>query len=133
MLNIFPEKIRMLIIAIIGSLIGWITYEIIYSINPLRSCRASSSWLLEFIIGTARQHALHRFFTFTHYVPYWSSLVRAYIYYSTTACIGAGFNFTLTELLHVHHRIAWATCLIVTAIISLCYLKKIVFKPVEGR
>jgi hypothetical protein len=43
------------------------------------------------------------------------------------------FNFTLTELLHVHHRIAWATCLIVTAIISLCYLKKIVFKPVEGR
>jgi hypothetical protein len=124
-----PEKIRMILIAVIGGLIGWITYECIYWINPLHTCRASSSWLLEFTIGTARQHAMHRWFTFKHNGPYWSSLFRAYLYYSTTACIGTGINYILTERLHVYHRTAWVTCLFITATISLFALKKIVYKP----
>jgi uncharacterized membrane protein YjjB (DUF3815 family) len=127
-----PEKIRMIIIAIFGGIIGWITYECIYWINPLHSFRASSSWLLEFTLGTARQHAMHRWFTFKHNGPYWNSLFRAYLYYSLTACIGTGTNYFLTERLHIYHRIAWITCLFITATISLFALKRIVYNPVSG-
>jgi putative flippase GtrA len=88
-----PEKIRMILIAVIGGIIGWITYECIYWLNPLHSCRASSSWLLEFMIGTARQHAMHRWFTFRHTGSYWGSLLKAYLYYSVTACLGTGINY----------------------------------------
>ncbi len=134
MLSLFfkiPEKIRMILIAIIGGIIGWITYECIYWINPLHSGRASSSWLLEFIVGTARQHAMHRWLTFKHNGPYWNSLLRAYLYYSMTACIGTGINFFLTEHLHVYHSIAWVICLCITAAISLFALKRFVYDHVS--
>jgi uncharacterized membrane protein YjjB (DUF3815 family) len=124
-----PEKVRMILIAIIGGIIGWITYEFIYWINPLHSGRASSSWLLEFIIGTARQHVMHRWFTFRHNGSYWRSLLKAYLYYSITACIGTVINYFLTEQLHVYHRIAWVACLCITAAISLFALKRIVYNP----
>lgn len=126
------EKLRMIIIALVGSLIGWLTYEIIYYVNPLTMYRASSSWFVEFVIGVTRQHALHRWFTFKHVVPYWDSLVRAYFYYSGCAITGAGLNYILTEVLNMHHRFAWGLCLLYTALISLFFLKRIVF-PVSRK
>ena len=130
---LIPEKIRMVIVAIVGSCVGWLTYELIYYVNPFSAFRASSSWLIEFLIGVARQHAFHRWFTFTHHVSYWKSLGRAYMFYSVSAGVGAGIDFVLTEHLHVNHRLAWGICLIVTALISLFALKKIVFGPVIDR
>lgn len=121
----------MFLIAVIGGIIGYITYECIYWVNPFHSFRAPSSWLLEFIIGTARQHAMHRWFTFKHKGPYLNSLFRAYLYYSLTACIGTGINYFLTEQLDMYHRIAWIICLCITATISFFYLKRIVYNPVS--
>ena len=48
-----PEKLRLAIVALLGALIGLVTYELIYWINPFQP-RASSSWLMSFAIGVPR-------------------------------------------------------------------------------
>ena len=123
----FPEIVRMTLTAILGAGIGYITYEIIYYLNPFEP-RASSSWFIAFIIGIARQHALHRYLTFLHKTPYWRSLIRAYIMYSSSLLISSALNWYLVESLDIHHRLAWLICLLVTALLSLFFLKKFVFK-----
>jgi len=122
-----PEKARMLVTAVIGAIIGLITYEIIYALNPVQP-RATTSWALAFGIGIARQHALHRWLTFTHKSPYWQSLGRAYVMYSGSAIAGTLLNWGLTSGLGVNHRIAWVICLFTTAAISLIFLKRYVFR-----
>ncbi len=117
----------MVITAVIGAVIGLITYEIIYALNPLHP-RATMSWALAFGIGIARQHALHRWLTFTHKTSYWPSLGRAYVMYSGSAAAGTLLNWTLTVVLRVNHRIAWVICLFATAAISLIFLRRYVFR-----
>ena len=117
----------MIIIAFLGALIGLITYEIIYYLNPFNP-RATLSWVLAFLIGVTRQHALHRHFTFLYKTPYWKSLYRAYVLDFGDLIFGAALNWFLTVILHLHHRIAWGCCLLLTALISLLFLKQYVFK-----
>lgn len=124
-----PENARLVLTAILGALIGFITYELIYWVNPITP-RASSSWFIAFVIGVARQHALHRWLTFLHNTPYWPSLGRAYVMYSGSLVASSALNWLLTEQLLLHHRLAWALCLLVTALISLIFLKKYVFRRV---
>jgi putative flippase GtrA len=121
-----PEKVRMVTTAVIGALLGLITYEIIYALNPFIP-RAPTSWALAFAIGIARQHALHRWLTFTHRTPYWQSLGRAYVMYSGSAVVGTLLDWMLTQWLGVNHRVAWLVCLMTTATISLVFLKRYVF------
>ena len=124
------EFTRMVSIAILGAIIGFITYEIIYYFNPF-SPKATLSWILAFIIGTARQHALHRHFTFLFKTHYWESLYRAYILDFGVLVSTSALNWFLTEIIHVDHRLAWFSCLVLTAIIGLIFLKQFVFKKVN--
>jgi hypothetical protein len=117
----------MAIIAIIGAGISFITYEIIYYFNPINP-KASSSWFFAFIINIARQHALHRWFTFDKPSKYWNSLLRAYIMYSGSVMLSSALNWLLTEYWTVNHRIAWVICTLLIGAISLIFLKKFVFK-----
>jgi len=123
-----PPAVRLVCTACIGVLIGLLTYEIVYALNPLQP-RAASSWLLAYAIGIARQHALHRWLSFDHYAPYWSSLGRAYLMYSGSALLGTALNAVLTQDFGLHHRLAWLACLGVTSAISLLMLRRFVFAP----
>ncbi|AXG69892.1 GtrA-like protein [Kordia sp. SMS9] len=119
----------MLIIAVIGAVLGFVTYEIVYYFNPF-SPRATISWIFAFIIGIARQHALHRQFTFSHKTSYFKSLYRAYVVDIGALVFSTGLNWLLAEALHLNHRLVWGICLASTALISLVFLKKYIFKPI---
>ncbi|WP_298512292.1 GtrA family protein [uncultured Kordia sp.] len=125
------ENVRMLVIATIGMILSLLTYEIIYYLNPF-SPKATISWTIAFIIGTARQHALHRYFTFLHKGSYFKSLYRAYIVDIGGLVFTTGLNWFLSEFLQVHHRFVWACCVAATALIGLVFLKKYIFKPVAN-
>jgi len=122
-----PELVRMMCIAIVGVGIGFVTYELIYYLNPIKP-KASSSWFMAFMIGIARQHGLHRWFTFADKSPYLKSLFRAYIMYSSALILSSGLNWVLTETLHFNHRIAWLICVGISGLISLIFLRTFVFK-----
>ena len=72
-----PEKLRMLVTALIGTAISLLTYEIIYFLNPVQP-KATISWALSSIVNIARQHAMHRWLTVTYPTRYWPRLGRAY-------------------------------------------------------
>lgn len=122
-----PENVRLVLTALIGASLGFVTYEIIYFLNPIKP-KASSSWFISFILDVLRQHALHRWLTFSHKTPYWKSLGRAYIMYSGALLVTSGFNWFLTEIVLLNHRIAWGCCILLKALISLVFLKNYVFK-----
>jgi len=121
------ETVRMLIIAIIGVVLGFVTYEIVYYLNPF-SPRATVSWALAFVIGIARQHALHRKFTFSHKGSYVKSLYKAYVVDIGALLLSTGLNWVLSEIVELPHRLVWGICLLCTALISLVFLKKYIFK-----
>ncbi len=125
-----PENVRLILTAIIGAIIGFVTYEIIYFFNPIEP-RASSSWFIAFFLDVFRQHALHRWLTFDIKTHYWKSLLRAYIMYSSALITTTGLNFALTKMLLMNHQLAWLICILLKALISLIFLKKYVFKKDE--
>ena len=125
------ETTRLLIIAALGVILGFITYEIVYYLNPF-SPKATISWILALIIGIARQHALHRYFTFSHQGSYFKSLYRAYIVDTVGLLFSTGLNWFLAEVLQLHHRLVWGICLLSSALISLVFLKKYIFKSTSS-
>lgn len=52
-----PEKLRMVLTAILGALTGLVTYEILYLLNPFEP-RATIAWTVSFLLGVTRQHGL---------------------------------------------------------------------------
>jgi putative flippase GtrA len=121
-----PERARMVCTALIGAAIGWLSYEIVYFLNPFEP-RAPLSWVIAYTIGIARQHGLHRWLTFSSRASYWPSLGRAYLMYAGTAVAGTLLNGLLTGMFGLHHRLAWLLCLFTTALLSLVFLKRFVF------
>ncbi len=121
-----PETARMITVAILGALIGLLTYEIVYFLNPFEP-RAPSSWLLSFAIAVPRQYSLHRWLTFESEVPYVAHLGRAYLLYSTIALLTTGLDWLLVEHFGVAHRLAWLVCVSTTGLINLFALKPLVF------
>ncbi|WP_420572174.1 GtrA family protein [Kordia sp.] len=120
------ETTRMLVIAGIGVILSFITYEIIYYFNTLTP-KATTSWLFAFLIGIARQHALHRYFTFLHKASYLKSLCKAYVVDVGALVFSTGLNWFLTDILTFNHRLVWLFCLASSASISLVFLKKYIF------
>lgn len=122
-----PEKLRLSVTAVIGAGLSLVTYEIIFFLNPFEP-RATTSWAAAFVVNIARQHALHRWLSFTHPTRYWPSLFRAYVMYSGTALVTTFLNYWLSESLGLNHRLVWLACMLVTALISLVLLKRYVFR-----
>ena len=121
-----PEKLRLLLVALVGAAIGLATYQLIYWINPLQP-RAPTSWLAAFVIGVPRQYSLHRSLTFRSDVPYAPRLARAYVLYSCIAIVTTALNWWLVERLAVPHHLAWLACISTTGMINLFALKPLVF------
>jgi putative flippase GtrA len=123
-----PERLRLVLVALLGALIGLVTYQLIYWINPLEP-RATTSWFASFLVGVPRQYSLHRRLTFASQVPYAPRLARAYVLYACIAAITTTLNWLLVERLHVPHHLAWLACIGTTGLINLFALKPLVFGP----
>jgi putative flippase GtrA len=127
-----PETLRLAMVALLGALIGLVTYQLIYWINPFEP-RAPTSWLASFAVGVPRQYSLHRKFTFASRVPYGPRLLRAYALYACIAALTTALNWLLVERLAVSHHLAWLACISTTGLINLFALKPLVFAPARER
>jgi putative flippase GtrA len=121
-----PEKARLAVVAVLGALIGLVTYEIVYFVNPIEP-RAPVSWLVSFAVGVPRQYSLHRWLTFRSDVPYGPRLARAYSLYAAIALLTTALNWLLVEQFGLPHRLAWLACIATTGLINLFALKPLVF------
>ncbi len=122
-----PELARVGVVALIGTVLSWVTYETVYFLNPFEP-RASTSWAVSFTIGVFRQHHLHRTLSFPQTaVPYRTSLLRDIIASLIVIVLSTTLNFTLNEIGKINHRTAWAICLVSVAAIDYLLIKLYVF------
>ena len=122
-----PEPLRLGLTSLLGVALGWVTYEVVYAANPLRACRATTSWGAAWTVSVWRQHALHRLLTFSSALPYGPSLRRAYCFATASGALGLAANVWLTGPLGVSHRAAWLVGVALSGAIGVVGLKRYVF------
>ena len=121
------ELERVAIAAAIGTVLAWLTYELIFYLNPFEP-RATSSWTVAFVIGVFRQHHLHRTLSFPGTVrSYSGSLRRVSAMALLVLVIGTSLNYWFVQSLQIHHRVAWAGCLVSVAALEYALMKFFVF------
>lgn len=122
------ELLRVGVAAAISTLLAWLTYEIIYFLNPLEP-HATTSWAIAFLIGIFRQHHLHRTLSFpATTTSYQTSLRREILASLVVLLAGSSVNFVLTESFAMHHRLAWVLCLLSVAGLEYALMKFFVFR-----
>lgn len=122
------EPERVLAVALAGVALSWATYEIVYWLNPYEP-RATTSWVISFLIGVARQHHLHRMISFPGSgVRYMTSLRRDFTASLALMLLSSALNWFLTGYLDVHHRIAWVVCVTCVAAGAYALMKFYVFR-----
>ena len=123
-----PERVRFLVVGAIGVSVGWIVYNIIYFLNPFESAKATSSWVIAYILGVFRQHGLHYFLTFTESrTPYKKSLKGAFVAYSIGMLLSTIVNLYLNEEIGLNYNISWLFSVIFSVGINYWSLKKLAF------
>ena len=120
---------RFLSVGIVGNILGWAIYAIVYDFVTIDSFRPTISWLISFHFGVALQHHLHRYFTFEDVDgDYFSSLIRTYFSYIGLLFYGLIVNYSLNELLNIYHHASYFLTLVAAVPASYILLKKFAFK-----
>ena len=123
-----PEKVRFIIVGGFGVLIGWLIYNTIYLLNPIDDYRATSSWLIGYLIGISQQHGMHWAFTFQgNRRHYGSSLRRAYIAYSGALVLSTVINYIMVEIQGFHYQLAWVVSVGASVVMNYTLLRKFSF------
>jgi len=123
-----PRPARFAIVGFGGVAIGFVVYNAIYWLNPLEP-RATTSWAIASVLGVWRQHALHRLLTFhDRNVGYMSSLGLAYVAYSLGIVGSTVLNWWLTEVVNLHHLLAWGICLASATGVNYFLLERLAFR-----
>ena len=121
------EIVRVALAALIGTFLAWVTYELVFWVNPMEP-RATTSWALAFFIGIFRQHHLHRTISFPKSaVSYGVSLRRDFAASIGVALLSTALNYLLSEVLQSHHRVAWFGCVAFVAGFEYLVMKLYVF------
>ena len=123
-----PRPARFAVVGLGGVGIGFVVYNLIYWLNPYEP-RATTSWAIASIVAVWRQHALHRFLTFhDRQVRYVKSLGLAYVAYSIGIVGSTALNWWLTQILDIHHLVAWAVCIASAVIMNYFLLERFAFR-----
>lgn len=126
------EIVRVGIAAAIGTLLAWLTYELVFFLNPLEP-RGTTSWAVAFLIGIFRQHHIHRVLSFPNSrLRYSGSLSREAVASFVILFVVAGLNFLLTQRHGFHHRLAWGLCLISVAALEYGLMKFFIFRRLSS-
>ena len=123
--------LRVILVAMVGLLLSWVTYEFIFFLNPFEH-KATSSWLVSYVIGVLRQHHLHRRFSFPESrASYNTTLSRDILSSATLLFMGTLLNWVLVDRLRLNHRLAWMICTGTVAVLTLVLIKTFVFRSAE--
>ena len=122
------ELERVVSVALFGTLVSWLTYELIFLINPIEP-RATTSWFLTYLTAIVRQHHLHRLISFPGPKANYAATFRRQVLVNITLLgLGGGLNYVLVELADLHHRLAWLICMALVASSNYLSRKFFVFR-----
>lgn len=124
--NKLNEKTRFILVGSFGTVLVWITYNLLYYLlHP----NDSIAWSISYIFGVTQQHTLHRNFTFsTSLEPFFPELGKSYFAYSFGLLISSCCYFYLNNMLSLDHQISWLISTGVSVFSNYISLKVFVFK-----
>lgn len=120
---------KYLVVGLIGNSIGWVIYNLIFIANPYTWNKATTTWLVSYLIGVAQQHEMHRRWTFNDSdEEYLSSLLKSYLAYSLGLIVSTAVNFYLINLLNLGLQLSWLFSVISSIVVNYFFLKRLAFK-----
>ena len=123
-----PQTTRIALVAVCGLPLAWVTYEILYLVNPLAP-RATTTWIAAYALGVARQHFLHRAISFhDRAIQYRTSLLKAYATSIVLGIVSTFANWEMTEGLGINHQVTWAICILGVGLADYMTMKLFVFR-----
>jgi len=121
--------VRFILVGILGVIIGWVVYNLIYFINPMLEYRATTTWVMAYVFGVWQQHGLHRILTFEKTeVSYQKSLRRSYLAYMAGLIISTPINFSLVEIMDLGVQQSWAISVLASTMVNYYLLKNFAFE-----
>lgn len=122
------EVERVAAVALFGTFVSWLTYELIFLVNPIEP-RATTSWFLTYLTAIVRQHHLHRVISFPGPKARYAATFGRQVFVNLTLLgLGAGLNYGLVEIAGLHHRLAWLVCMALVATANYLAMKFFVFR-----
>ena len=109
----------------LGTLLFYGMYQLLFTVLPLETRKATVSWTLSYICSIVWQHALHRWMVFGSKSSYWTSLGMTYLCYSVSIVLSSLFTDILVQQLHIHHQVAWILTLVATGLLNFFTLRKV--------
>lgn len=125
--------LRFIVSGSAGVLIGLVLYEATFWLNPTTTYRATSSYVIAYVLGIFVQHALHRSITFGGAVSYARSLRRTFLVYPAVLVVSSALNLALVNGLDWHHRAAFWATIVVSGALSYLGLRLFAFRETGSR
>ena len=123
------QFLRYATVGFFGLVIGFLIYNVIYFFNPDNKYRATSSWIVAYLLGVLRQHALHFHLTFkSSNQNYFSSLFSAYGAYSVGLIFSTIINYISITTFSLHHQLVWVISVSSSVAINYILLRDKVFQ-----
>mgnify|MGYP001260358668 CR=1 FL=1 len=125
----FSRVKRYLFFGTVGNILGWIIYNVIFFSNPFSWNKATTTWLLSYLIGVAQQHEMHRRWTFSETKQdYLDSLKNSYLAYSLGLIVSTIANYHFVYNMEIGLQVSWLLSVIASIVVNYFALKRFAFK-----
>eukprot|EP01059_Diplonema_ambulator_P002552 TRINITY_DN12179_c0_g1_i1.p1 TRINITY_DN12179_c0_g1~~TRINITY_DN12179_c0_g1_i1.p1 ORF type:complete len:195 (+),score=9.72 TRINITY_DN12179_c0_g1_i1:167-751(+) len=121
-----PEFVRFSLSGLLGTLLDYLAYKVIYDSGVFTIFRATLSWATAYALSVIWQHALHAFFVFGGFghMGYFKSLLTMYIAYSGSIVFSPAINWVLVEYARFEHQQSFAATLMITGLANYVFLSR---------
>ena len=120
---------RFIVSGLVGSAVGFFTYQLIWFCLPDFPAQATAAWFISYHVAVVRQHWLHCRFTFQAMKGrFWSTFGRAYAAYAFGLVITTACHYLVSETLQLGGNIAWIACYAVAIVMNFPLLKHLVYR-----
>ena len=118
-IDALPEFVRFTLSGMIGTLLDYIAYKILYDSEIFPVFRATLSWTIAYTLSVIWQHALHSVFVFGGFggMGYFKSLGTMYVAYGGSIILSPAINWGLVEFAKFPHQHAWVGTLVITGML----------------
>jgi putative flippase GtrA len=118
--KVFNEALRFQISGLIGSILFFIMYEILFMMVQQHKHGSVISWLVAYMASIWWQFELHRWIVYgkDRIRDYWAALRTTFAVYSISLVISTILNYVLTSILVLHFRTAWIITMIVIGVFN---------------
>ena len=127
-----PQYPRFAISGLIGTVLFYLLYKLVFILNPIGWHHAAVSWTVSYLCSIIWQHSLHQTLVFQttggKSTSYLKELGLTYVSYSAGIVLSHFTMILLVDILYFDYQLAWLFTLSFTGLINYLFLSLTAFK-----